>query len=80
MIKGAPIINKVFLAVFPTDDVLKRFISEAKEGDLLFMHHPILMECGDPRGQYGRGFVPINEKFIGQIKEKTYLFIPATFR
>lgn len=70
MIKGAPYINKVFLAVFPTDDVLKRFINEGKDGDLLFMHHPILMECGDPKGQWGRGFVPIKEEFIGQIKEK----------
>lgn len=70
MIKGAPYIHKVFLAVFPPDDILKRFISEGKDGDLLFMHHPLLMECGDPKGQWGRGFVPIKEDFIRQIKEK----------
>ncbi|MET1013575.1 MAG: Nif3-like dinuclear metal center hexameric protein [Paenisporosarcina sp.] len=70
MIKGSPYINKVFLAVFPTDDILKRFISEGEDGDLLFMHHPLLMECGDPKGQWGRGFVPIKEEYIRQIKEK----------
>ncbi|MGY3717335.1 Nif3-like dinuclear metal center hexameric protein [Sutcliffiella cohnii] len=70
MLRGAPEINNVFLAVFPTDDVLERFIKESHEGDLLFMHHPLLMECGDPNGKWGRGFVPIKEEFIRKIKEK----------
>jgi putative NIF3 family GTP cyclohydrolase 1 type 2 len=50
MIKGNEEVGRVFLAVFPTDDVLTRFICEGKPGDLLFMHHPLVMECGDPRG------------------------------
>ena len=70
MLKGASRIEKVFLAVFPTDYVLDRFIQESNEGDLLFMHHPLLMECGDPKGKWGQGFVPIKEKYIKQIKEK----------
>ena len=70
MIKGGSEVEHVFLAVFPTNDVLERFIEESKEGDLLFMHHPILMECGDPQGDWGQGFVPIKETYIRQIKEK----------
>lgn len=70
MLKGASEAGKVFLAVFPTDRVLERFIRESDSGDLLFMHHPLLMECGDPRGTWGRGFVPIKETYIRQMKEK----------
>jgi putative NIF3 family GTP cyclohydrolase 1 type 2 len=70
MLRGASSIGSIFLAVFPTDDVLDRFIGESNEGDLLFMHHPLLMECGDPRGKWGRGFVPIKEDFIRRIKAK----------
>ncbi|WP_242220524.1 Nif3-like dinuclear metal center hexameric protein [Bacillus cereus group sp. BfR-BA-01380] len=70
MLKGDTNVEKVFLAVFPTDKVLERFIEESKSGDFLFMHHPLLMECGDPKGEWGQGFVPIKEKYIKQIKEK----------
>lgn len=70
MLQGGPEVSKVFLAVFPTDKVLERFIEEGDTGDFLFMHHPLLMECGDPRGLWGQGFVPIKEKYIEKIKEK----------
>ena len=70
MIRGASEVEQVFLAVFPTDHVLERFIKEGKPGDLLFMHHPLLMECGDPQGEWGRGFVPIQPGLIEQLKEK----------
>jgi putative NIF3 family GTP cyclohydrolase 1 type 2 len=70
MIKGAPEVSKVFLAVFPTDEVLKHFIENSTEGDLLFMHHPLLMECGDPIGDWGRGFVPIKLEYLQRVLEK----------
>jgi putative NIF3 family GTP cyclohydrolase 1 type 2 len=70
MIRGDEEVGRVFLAVFPTDEVLTRFISEGSPGDLLFMHHPLVMECGDPRGVWGQGFLPINPDFISQLKEK----------
>ena len=41
MMHGSENVNKVFLAVFPTDDVLETFISQSTHGDLLFMHHPL---------------------------------------
>ncbi|HDR8128039.1 TPA: Nif3-like dinuclear metal center hexameric protein [Bacillus cereus] len=70
MLKGSSIVEKVFLAVFPTDKVLERFIEESNSGDLLFMHHPLLMECGDPKGEWGKGFLPIKERYITKIREK----------
>ncbi|MFC7442939.1 Nif3-like dinuclear metal center hexameric protein [Laceyella putida] len=70
MVQGEEQIHTIFLAVFPTHDVLQRFIDAGEPGDLLFMHHPLVMECGDPRGRWGRGFVPIDEIYIQQIKDK----------
>ncbi|RIW28946.1 hypothetical protein D3H55_20490 [Bacillus salacetis] len=70
MVKGAPEVKNIFLAVFPTDHVLERFINESVPGDLLFMHHPLLMECGDPQGKWGRGFVPIKEEYLEKVMEK----------
>ncbi len=70
MIKGSPKVKNIFLAVFPTIHVLERFIEKGESGDLLFMHHPLLMESGDPNGQWGRGFVPIEESLLDQIISK----------
>lgn len=70
MLRGEEEVGRIFLAVFPTDEVLTRFIEESSPGDLLFMHHPLLMECGDPRGAWGKGFVPINPDLISRLKEK----------
>ncbi|WLD94703.1 Nif3-like dinuclear metal center hexameric protein [Alkalihalobacillus sp. AL-G] len=70
MMKGSDQMNTVFLAVFPTDQVLESFINEASEGDLLFLHHPLVMECGDPRGEWGRGFVPIRKSLLQSLKDK----------
>ncbi|WP_227396129.1 Nif3-like dinuclear metal center hexameric protein [Jeotgalibacillus aurantiacus] len=67
MIKGAPEVQSVFLAVFPTEEVLERFLQEGQAGDLLFMHHPLVMECGDPLGISGRGFVPISGDYLTEI-------------
>ncbi|UYX51541.1 Nif3-like dinuclear metal center hexameric protein [Bacillus thuringiensis] len=70
MIRGAENVNTVFLAVFPTDDVLEKFIVQSIPGDLLFMHHPLVMECGDPLGKSGQGFIPIPQKYLHAMKEK----------
>jgi len=70
MIKGDGKVKNLFLAVFPTSHVLNHFIDYGEPGDLLFMHHPLVMECGDPYGKWGRGFVPIEEHLLHRVKEK----------
>src|SRR5437762_2819662 len=44
MIKGDDFVNEFFLASFPTDEILEKFIAQSEKGDLLFLHHPINME------------------------------------
>lgn len=50
MIRGADKIQTVFTASFPHDEILQKFILQSVEGDLLFLHHPIPLECGNPKG------------------------------
>lgn len=69
-IRGAEEVRTIFLAVFPTEHVLERFLAESEPGDLLYMHHPILMECGDPRGEWGRGFVPIPPDLLRRLRDQ----------
>jgi putative NIF3 family GTP cyclohydrolase 1 type 2 len=59
MLKGGDAVGTVFCSVFPTPEVLDTFATRAGEGDLLFLHHPLDLECGDPLGDMGRGFLPI---------------------
>lgn len=59
MLRGDASVGTVFLSAFPSDEVLTQFLAQATPGDLLFLHHPINMESGDPRGAWGRFFQPI---------------------
>lgn len=70
MLKGDNKIQTVFTACFPHEEILQRFIYQSESGDLLFLHHPIPLECGDPKGILGRGFLPINSIFLQKIIKK----------
>jgi len=70
MIRGDDKVQTVFTASFPHDEILKKFISQSEAGDLLFLHHPIPLESGDPRGNLGRGFLPINSILLQKIIKK----------
>lgn len=70
MIRGADKIRTVFTASFPHDEILQKFISQSEAGDLLFLHHPIPLESGDPKGNLGRGFLPINSILLQKIIKK----------
>lgn len=70
MIRGSDEIRTVFTASFPHDEIIQQFISKSQEGDLLFLHHPVPLECGDPRGDLGRGFLPINSLLLQKVVEK----------
>ena len=70
MIKGADEIRTVFTASFPHIEILQKFISQSREGDFIFLHHPIPLECGDPEGNLGRGFLPIDLLLLQKVVEK----------
>ncbi len=74
MLRGATHVETIYTAVFPSEDVLERFISQASPGDLLFSHHPLDMECGDPRGSWGRGFRPIPAHLLDALKSRDLSF------
>lgn len=74
MIKGQENVSKIWCITFPSDEVLKIIINKSNEGDLIFSHHPINMECGDPKGENGKGFLPINVNLLKEIKRKKISF------
>ena len=70
MVKGGEKIHTVFTASFPHDEILDKFFVQSETGDLLFLHHPIPLECGDPKGVLGRGFIRNNPILLQKIKQK----------
>lgn len=70
MLRGAAEVGQVYCAVFPSFDVLEPFIEQAQPGDLLFTHHPVDMESGDPQGEWGCGFLPIDPDYLSALQEK----------
>jgi len=70
MIMGNHTVHSIFTAAFPHDEILSQFIEQSQSGDLLFIHHPIRLECGDPQGMLGRGFLPINPKYLREIVKR----------
>lgn len=74
MIKGKDNlpINKVRLLSFLNDYMIEDILSKASRGDMIFAHHPIQMECGNPGeyGRWGKGFLPINPNVLQTLKER----------
>src|SRR5690625_463325 len=70
MMLGAKQVNKVFTGVFPSEEVLQRFLQEAEAGDLLVLHHPLDTRSGDPHGEWGEGVIAIPETYLRQIRER----------
>jgi putative NIF3 family GTP cyclohydrolase 1 type 2 len=70
MVRGGEAVHTVFCSVFPTAHVLDVFLGEASSGDLLFLHHPLDIECGDPQGPPGRGFLPISPAHLDVIRDR----------
>ncbi len=70
MLRGEATVTTVFLSAFPSDEVLEHFIAQAAPGDLLFVHHPINLESGDPRGAWGRFFRPIPPHLLRALQQR----------
>jgi putative NIF3 family GTP cyclohydrolase 1 type 2 len=70
MLRGAEDVSGVFLAAFPSGVVLERLLAEAEPGALLFVHHPIDLESGDPRGEWGHFFQPISVQHLEALQAR----------
>ncbi len=68
MLRGGASVHSVFLASFPSAPVLEEFLARAESGDLLFLHHPIDLESGDPRGSWGNFFRPIPQESLEALR------------
>jgi len=65
-------VNEIWLLSFLNDYMIEEILTKASDGDMIFAHHPIQMECGDPREgkEWGRGFLPINPEIINNLKQR----------
>ncbi len=70
MIKGGEEVNSIYCCSFPSNDVLEKFINIAKYGDMLFTHHALEFNCGDPKGVFGNGWQPLELSKLERIKTK----------
>lgn len=69
MLRGDSEVGKIWCMSFPSSDVLDEIMGRARPGDLIFSHHPIDMRCGDPRGEMGEGFVPVQSERIQRLRD-----------
>jgi putative NIF3 family GTP cyclohydrolase 1 type 2 len=74
MIRGESDVSKIWCISFPRDSVLEWILARARPGDVIFSHHPIDMECGDPKGAKGRGFIPIPKALLQAVKSQGLTF------
>lgn len=70
MIKGDDLVKNIYLAAFPTPDVIKHFLVNSQRGDIFFSHHPIYIENGDPASGMGRGWLPLTTEQISEFKRR----------
>jgi putative NIF3 family GTP cyclohydrolase 1 type 2 len=70
MLRGADDVGTVFCAAYPSAEVLDVFLRDGATGDLLFTHHPIDLRSGDPRGAWGRGFLPVDPATLRRLVER----------
>ena len=74
MLRGRDSVGKIWCVAFPSQEVLAPMLAQAQPGDLIFSHHPIDMRCGDPRGEPGGGFIPIEPRTLQYLKEQELSF------
>lgn len=74
MIKGEDQVSKIWCISFPNEEVLTQILFRANQGDIIFAHHPINMECGDPKGKTGKGFLPVSINLLQEIKDRGLSF------
>jgi putative NIF3 family GTP cyclohydrolase 1 type 2 len=58
-------IKKVYTAVFPSDDVLKKILKPGEKDAMLFLHHPMTWDINGAKGV----LFDINKSLLKQLKE-----------
>lgn len=64
MLKNGSVVNKVYLAVFLSGEILDKIFSQDIYDALIFLHHPMDMESSN------RGFLPIEEKYFLEMRRR----------
>ena len=64
MLRSGVQVNQVYLAAFPTSEIIEKILSEGNNGSLLYIHHPIHLDAG------GEGFLPISPEHLQALKEQ----------
>jgi putative NIF3 family GTP cyclohydrolase 1 type 2 len=70
MINGEKPIKKIVCCVFFNNEIARKVLEMEEDGIMIFAHHPVQMECGDPEGEKGRGFLPIDPGLLNRLKER----------
>ncbi|MGY4884366.1 MAG: Nif3-like dinuclear metal center hexameric protein [Nanobdellota archaeon] len=63
---NSKLINKVYTAVFPTEEVMKKILSDGVEDALLFVHHPSIWDLS----KEGMPWYQMNKELLKKFKEK----------
>jgi len=63
---NSKLINKVYTAVFPTEEVMKKILSDGAEDALLFVHHPSIWDLS----KEGMPWYQMNKELLEKFKEK----------
>src|SRR3989338_1176018 len=64
MLKNGGLVNKVYLAVFLSGEILDKIFAQNIPDALIFLHHPMDMESSN------RGFLPIEEKYFMELQRR----------
>ena len=64
MLRSGEQVNHIYLASFPTSEIIEKILREEKSDSLLYLHHPIHLDAG------GEGFQPISHGHIQALKEQ----------
>lgn len=63
---NSKLINKVYTAVFPTEEVMKKILEDGAEDALLFVHHPSIWDLS----KEGIPWWQMNKELLEKFKEK----------
>lgn len=64
MINNGENIDRIYLTVFLSEEILNKIFENGEKNVLIFSHHPMYLESSN------RGFVPLEEKYFLKMKER----------